>query len=133
MNSEKMLYWVTLAVMGLFVGNHFAIKHQGNSLADRAMATVQHLGAEATHFTAMAESMFSGTSSFGGSEEAFAKMQSHWAYVQSSLAREQAACARQQARQARMVALQQVEHLRIVCPRQNITIKLPGIPEFVSE
>ena len=133
MSSERMLYWVTLAVMALFVGNHFAAKYQGTCVADRAMATVQHLGTEATHFAAMAESVFSGNPSFTGSEEAFAKMQAHLAYVQSGIARSQAACARQKAQRARMMALQQVQHLRIVCPRQSISVELPKMSEFISD
>lgn len=132
MSSEKMLYWVTLAVMALFVGNHFATKYQGTCLTDYAMETVQHLGTEATHFTAIAEAMFSGTPSFAGPEQAFAKMQARLAYVQSGIARQEAACARQQAQHARMMALH-LQHLRTVCPRQSVTVELPRIPEFTSE
>jgi hypothetical protein len=133
MSSEKMLYWVTLAVMTVLVGNHFASKYQGTCLVDGAIATVEHLGTEATHFAAMAESMFSETPSFARSQEAFARVQSPLAYVQASMARRQAASARQQAQHARMMALQQMQNLRVVCPRQSITVELPRIPEFISQ
>lgn len=133
MNSEKMLYWVTLVVMTVLVGNHFAMKYQGTSVAGDAMATVQHLGAEATHFVATAQPSFNGVPSFAASEAKLASMQGQFASLEASMARRQAACAREQARQAHMMALRQVQHLRIVCPRQSITVNLPRIPAFISE
>jgi hypothetical protein len=133
MNSEKTLYWMVVAFMTLFLGNHFVAKNQGACLADHAMAAIQRLGAEGTHLAAMAESVFGETPSFAGSEEAFAKMQGHLAYVQSRIARQQVACARQQAQHARLMALQQVRHLRTVCPRQSINVELPRIPNFILE
>jgi hypothetical protein len=133
MSSERLLYWVMLAVMALFVGNHFAAKYKGTCLADRVMASAQHLGAETTQFAAIAESIFSETPSSSGSQPAFAEVPDRLAYVQARLTRRQVACARQQAQQARMIALQQVQHLRILCPRQSITVELPRMPQFISQ
>jgi hypothetical protein len=133
MNSEKTLYWVAVAVVALFAGNHFAAKYQGDCLGGRAIAAVQHVGAEAIHVAAMAESVFDETPSFAGSEQAFAKVQGHLAYVQSRIARQQLGCAREQAQHARMIALQQMQRLRVVCPRQSITVELPRTPSFISE
>ena len=133
MSSEKTVYWTAVAIMALFVGNHFASKYQSTCLADRAMAAVQQVGAEATHFAAVAQATSSGIPSFTGPEEALAKVQGQLAYVQSGIARRQVACARQQAQLARTIALEQVQHLRIVCPRQSITVNLSRIPGFISE
>jgi hypothetical protein len=133
MSSEKAVYWVAVAIMALFVGNHFASKYQGSCLADRPMSAVQHLGAEVTRVAVMAQATLSGTPSFAAKEAVLARVQGHLASVEASMARQQAACARLQAQHARMIALQQVQNLRVVCPKQSITVELPRIPQFVSE
>jgi hypothetical protein len=130
MASERILYWAAVVVLAVFVGNHFANKYNGGCLADRAMATVQGLSGEATHFVAFAQDMLGGTPRFAGPELAMARVQSHFASMQADLARQQAACARLEAQRARMMALEQMQNVRIraICPRQSVRVEVPQAP-----
>jgi len=135
MASEKILYWAAVAVLAVFVGNHFANKYSGGCLANRAMAAAQGLSGEATHFVAMARDVLGGTPRFAGPELAMAQVQSHFASLQAGVARQQAACARLEAQRARMMALQQMQHVpvRMICPRQNLNVEIPRVPVVVSD
>jgi len=135
MASGKILYWAVLAVLAAFVGNHFANKYNGGCLADRAMTAVQGLSGEAAHFVAMARDVIGGTPRFAGPELAVAQVQSHFASLQAEVARQQAACARLEAQRARMMALQQMQHVRVgvICPRQNLSVEIPRVPVVVSD
>jgi hypothetical protein len=125
MAFEKSLYWVTVALMAVFLGNHFANK--SSYLADRAAAKVQRLSIDASHFGATAQAMFEGNGRFAGPELTMARVQSHFASVQAALARRQASCARAQAHHASMMALEQMENVRVLCPRQRMEI--PNNPD----
>ena len=135
MASEKILYWAAVAVLAVFVGNHFANKYSGGCLANRAMAAAQGLSGEATHFVTMARDVLGGTPRFAGPELAMAQVQSHFASLQAGVARQQAACARLEAQRARMMALQQMQHVRVrvICPRQSVRVEVPQIPVVVSD
>jgi hypothetical protein len=127
MASERIIYWVAVAVLALFVGNHFANEYEGGCIADRAMATVQQLSGEAMHFVAMAQTMLGSTPRFAGPEVAAAQVQSQFASMQAGIAQQQAACARLEAQRARMMALEQIQHMRVrvVCPRQRLSVQIP--------
>jgi hypothetical protein len=135
MASERTIYWMAVAVLALFAGNHFANKYDGSCLADRAMATVQRLSGEATHFAARAQSMFSGESRFAAPELAMARVQGQFASMQAGIARQQAACARLEAQRARMMALEQIQHVRVrvACPRQSVRVEIPQSPAIVHD
>ena len=133
MASEKKIYWVAVAVMALFIGNHFASKYEGGCAADRAIAAVQRLSGEANHFLAMGQVRFGSAPRFAGPETAMARAQSGFASMQAEFARQQAACARLQAQQARITALQQMQHIRVICPRQSVNVEIPQIPVIPSD
>lgn len=75
MTSEKTLYWVAVALLAVFLGNHFANRYQGRCPADRAMATIQHLSSEAGQVSAITQAMFQDNSRFSGLDLAMARMQ----------------------------------------------------------
>jgi hypothetical protein len=133
MASEKTVYWVAVAVMAVFLGNHFANKYQGGCVGDRAVATVQRLSGEVGHFLAMGQVGFGSTPRFVGPELAMARVQSGFASMQADIARQQAACARMEAQHARMMALQQMQHIRVICPRQGMNIEVPQIAVVSSD
>jgi hypothetical protein len=128
MASEKTLYWAAVAVLAVFVGNHFANKYNGGCITGRAIAAVQRLSSETTRFGAMAHSVLGGTPSFAGPELAMARVQSRFAFLQAGIARQQAACARLEAEQARVMALQQMQHIQIACPRQSLRVQVFQTP-----
>jgi hypothetical protein len=129
MASEKTLYWVALALLAVFVGNHFANKYEHSCFADRAIATIQHLSAEAGHFGAITQAVLEGNSKFSGPRLATARMQGQFASLEADRARREAACSRAQAQHARMMALEQMQHMRVVCPRPRMTVEIPNHPE----
>ncbi|HXY14885.1 MAG TPA: hypothetical protein VEI26_10340 [Terriglobales bacterium] len=105
MSSEKTMYWVSVAVLAVVVGNHFVNRYQGGCVIDRATAAVQRLTADATHFSAMAQAVFAGNPQLATPELQLARMQGRFASIEANMARQQAACARAQAHHARMMAL----------------------------
>ena len=135
MASEKALYWVTVAVLAVFVGNHFANKYDGGCITDRAMAAVQRLSGGVTHFLAMGQVTLGNAPRLNVPELTMARVQSHFASMQANMARQQAACARLEAQRARMMALQQMQHMRVrvICPRQSVRVEIPQAPVVVSD
>jgi hypothetical protein len=133
MASEKTVYWVAVAVMAVFLGNHFANKYQGGCVEDRAVATVQRLSGEVGHFLAMGQVTFGSAPRLVAPEMAMARAQNGFASMQADIARQQAACARLEAQHARMMALQQMQHIRVICPRQGMNIDVPQIAVVSSD
>lgn len=127
MASEKTVYWVAVAVLAVFLGNHFANKYESGCLANRAMAAVQQLSGEANHFLATGQVAFGAAPRFTTPGVAMAQVQSAFASMQADMARQQAACARLQAQHARLMALQQMQHIRVVCPRQRLNVEVPQV------
>ena len=132
MASEKKIYWVAVAVMALFIGNHFASKYEGGCAAGRARAAVQQLSGEANHFLAMGQLTVGSAPRFLAPETAMARVQSGFASMQAEFARQQVACARLEAQHARMMALQQMQPMRVICPRQRVSVEIPQIPVIPS-
>lgn len=128
MASEKAVYWLAVALMTISLGNHFANRYSGGCLADRAMATVQRLSAEADHFLAMGQVAFGAAPRFATPEVSMARVQSGFASMQANIARQQAACARLEAQHARMIALEQMRNMRVLCPRQRLNGVVPQVP-----
>jgi hypothetical protein len=135
MASEKTLYWVTVAVMAVLAGNHFANKYEGGCITDRAVAMVQRLSGEASHLLAMGQVALGSAPRLAGPELAMARVQSHFASMQADMARQQAACARLEAEHARMMAIEQMQHVRVrvICPRQSVRVEIPSAPVVASE
>ena len=133
MTSEKAVYWVAVAVMAILLGNHFAKKYDGGCLTDRATATVQQLSVEASHLVAMGQMAFGVAPRFTGPEVAMTRVQGRFASMQAGIARQQAACARLEAKHARLMALQQMRNMRVVCPRQRVSVEIPQVPVIPTE
>ncbi len=130
MNSEKATYWIAVGVLALMVGNHFTTKVDAKCLTQRAVAAVQRLSVEGTRVMAMAQlALDRGTTSVARSQASFARMQTRFASAQTAVARQRIACARAQAAHERMMALQQMQVLRMqtICPRQTMRIEMPQI------
>jgi len=127
MASEKAVYWLAVALMTISLGNHFANKYEGGCLADRAMATVQRLSSEAGHFLAMGQVAFGAAPRFSTPQVAMARVQSGFASMQADIARQQAACARLEAQHARMMAIEQMRNIRVICPRQRLSVEVPQV------
>ena len=128
MASEKTAYWVAVAVMAVFLGNHFANKYEGGCLANRTMAAVQQLSGEANHFLAMGQVALGSTPRFVAPEIAMARVQSGFVSMQADIARQQAVCARLEAQRARLMALQQLRNMRVLCPRQKVGVSALRVP-----
>lgn len=133
MASERTIYWLAVAALALFVGNHFVNKYEGGCVADRAVAAVQRLSGGGTYFAARAQSMFSGESRFAAPELAMARVQSQFASMQAGMTRQQAACARLEAQRARMIALEQMRDMRVICPRERVSVEIPQPPAIVHD
>jgi hypothetical protein len=133
MASEKTLYWVSVALLAVFVGNHFASKYQNSCLGTHALATVQHLEADATNLTAMTRMAFAENPNFAGPELHMARVESRFAAVEASMARQQAACARTQAQRARMLAREQMQRIEIIGPRERLTLEISPISAVVRD
>ena len=104
MASEKALYWMTVGLLTVVMGNHFVSKFNGNCLANKAQAAVGRISGQATHLMAMAEVAMGRTTStrFDRAQSVMAMAQVRMASVQEQLARQEAACARLDAGRARM-------------------------------
>jgi hypothetical protein len=123
-----------VALLAVFIGHHFANKYNGGCHADRAMAAVQRLSSEATHFVAMAHDLLGESSTVAVPELAMAGAQGHFASLEADVARQQDACARLEAQRARILALQQIyPRVRVVCPRQSVSLEVPQTPTVFHE
>lgn len=122
MAFEKTLYWMTVALMAVFLGNHFAANHASHCLADRVVATIQRISANAGQLGAVAESNLAGSTNFSDPGTTMVKVQSHLATMQEALVRRQASCARSREQHTKMMALEQLQHMRVLCARQRIEI-----------
>jgi len=127
MVSEKAWYWIAVGVLAMFVGNNFAVRHEGEirCLGSRTLAAVGQVSGQATHFVAMAEVMLGrGETRFVGTQTALAEAQARLASVQSVIAQHEAAFARVQTEHARLAAMQELRGT-VICPRQSLRIVIP--------
>ena len=126
MISEKAEYWIAVGVLALFVGNHFAVRHESDvrSLASRSLAAIEQVSAHATSLMATAEAMLGqGETQFARVQTTLACAQTRVASVQTVIAQHQASLARVQAVRARIIALQQLR-AAVVCPRQRLRMAI---------
>jgi len=129
MTSEKSVYWVAVALMAVFVGNHFAKKYEHSCIADRAIAAIQHLSSEADDFDSMTQPLFDGNFGFSAPRLAISRRQGQFAVMEADLARQKVACSRIQAQRARVMALEQMQRMRARCPRQTMTFEIRNHPD----
>jgi hypothetical protein len=127
MGSEKVLYWIAVGVLAIFVTNSFAARHEDGvrCLARRALAAVEQVSAHATDFMAQSELVL-GRGEFRcvRTQTALAGAQAGLASLQGMLASHEAVLARVETEHAEMVAMQRLNG-RTICPRQNSRIVIP--------
>jgi hypothetical protein len=125
MASEKALYWMTVGLLTVVMGNHFINKFSGNCLADRSRAAVERITAEADHLMAMADVAMGRTSTrFDHAQMAMAMAQVRMASVQDQMARGEAAVARLEAGRARTVLMREMP-APVACPRGQMAMPRP--------
>ncbi len=105
---QRALYWIAVGLMLPLLGNHFAMKYD---LCPRASA-------EASHVLAMVQHVL-------GRGQSFAPLpvEARLASMQAEIVRRQAACVRIEAARARIMALEQIESVRGICPHQRVKIR----------
>ena len=120
MLSEKALYWIAVALMVVFLGNHFAIKY------DRCL----RVSIESSPVLAMVERALERTPGFAPQQRLTPAVEARFASIQAEVARQQAAYAFLAAERARMTAIEQIEQERVraICPRRGVRIAIPERP-----
>jgi hypothetical protein len=131
MASEKALYWMAVGVAALFLGNSFVGgRSLTPSVADRSMATAQRISGQAMRYATLAQVIFGrGEAGVVHAQTATARAQARLAVVQAVTAHREAAMARMQAERIRVLASREV----VVCPRQNLVVKVPEVPVIATE
>lgn len=139
MESEKMMYWMTLGVLAMAAATGVVNGHRGWSdrLADRSMAMMSQASEKAGNYAQIAGVLWG--SSDGDTvrpaefETAFqnefqdeiqGEVDNHLACVQSVLARHQAELARLQAMKVQVRMLKHAPRT-MVLPAQNVVIEIP--------
>jgi hypothetical protein len=135
MASEKALYWMTVGLLTVVMGNHFINRFDGNCLADRSRAAVERITAKADHLVAMADVVAGGSSArFDRAQAAMAMARVHMASMQTGFARQEAACARLSATRARVMVQEQLSQMQVplVHPRPRVEMAMPRPPAVPS-
>jgi hypothetical protein len=120
MSSEKVLYWIAVAVLSVFAINNFAARHTGDlgCVAGRSLSAIERASGHASRVVAMAEMMLGrGESRFDHGQMALAGLQTRLASAQCVLARHEAAFARVQSEHNRMIAMQELGRTVVVRDR----------------
>jgi len=120
MASQKALYWIALALMVLFLGNHFAIKYH------RCL----RVSLQSSPAVAMVERALERNPGFAPQRRLTPAVEAGFASMQAEMARQQAAYALLAAERARMMAVEQIEQgrMRAICPRRGVRVALPERP-----
>jgi len=120
MASQKALYWTAVALMVLFLGNHFANKY------DRCL----RLSIQSSPGLAMVERTLERTPSFAPQRRLTPAIAAGFASMQAAMARQQAAYALLAAERARAMAMERIEQerMRAICPRRGVRIAIPARP-----
>ncbi len=127
MASQKALYWMSVGLLALVVGNHFVSKFNGACVSEKAQAAADRIAAKADRLIAMADVMLGRTSTrFDNAEAVLAMSQARLASVQTRFARQETVCARVQAVRTRMMVREQLEQMAIpvVAPQPHVRIMI---------
>jgi hypothetical protein len=118
MVSQKALYWIAVALMILFLGNHFAIKY------DRCL----RVSLESSPVPAMVERVLDKSPCFAVRRLVTPPAQAGLASIQAEIAHQQAAYAVLEAERARILALEQMGRVQGICPRRGVRIAIHQHP-----
>src|SRR5580704_12211539 len=139
MESEKILYWMTLGVLAMATVTGVVTEHRGwgDRLADRSISMMSRASEKAVNYAEIAEMVLgSGERNparpprvvVGVPNYVQTDVQNRLACVQPILARRQAEMARGQAMRVHMRMLERAPRT-IVWPDPNIVIDIPQPPE----
>jgi hypothetical protein len=120
MVSQKALYWIAVALMVLFLANHFAIKY------DRCL----RVSNQSSPVLAMVERTLERTPGCAPQRLMTSPVAAGFASVQAEFAHQQATYALLEAKRARIMAMEQIEQgrMRGICPRRGVQIAIPKRP-----
>ena len=139
MESEKIMYWVTLGVLAMAATTGFVTRHRGWSdrLADRSVAMMSQVSEKAGNYVEIAGVLWGSSegdparpaqldAAFQNEfqDEVQSEVDNHLACVQSVLARHQAELARLQAMKVRVQMIKRTPRT-IVWPARNMVIEIP--------
>jgi hypothetical protein len=141
MESEKMMYWVTLGVLAMAATTGFVSEHGGWSdrLADRSIAVMSQASEQARSYAEMAGMLWGSGDSDAArptqleaafhnelQDEIQSEVDSHMACAQRVLARHQAEMARMQAMNMKVQVRMLKHSLRTTdWPTRNMVIEIP--------
>ncbi|MBZ5650850.1 MAG: hypothetical protein LAO18_10240 [Acidobacteriia bacterium] len=131
MESEKMMYWVTLGVLAMAAITSAVTGHAGwgEQLADRSIAVMSRASAKATSYAEIARVVLgSGEEDSVRPVRTVVEAQNRQACVQRVLVRRQAELVRLQAMRIRVRALERAPRT-IVWPTRNMVIEIPQAPQ----
>jgi hypothetical protein len=144
MESEKVMYWMTLGVLALATATGFVTEHRGWSdrVVDRSVAVVSQASGVAAHYAEIADLMMGrGENDLAspadvmidvandGQDDVQAEVQARLACAQRTLVRRQAELVRLQAIRVQVRALERAPRT-IVLPARNMVIQIPQAPEL---
>ncbi len=131
MESEKMMYWVTLGVLAMaaLTGAVTGRAGWGEQLADRSIAMMSRASAQAMSYAEIAGIVLgSGDEDSVQPARTVVEAQNRLACVQRVMVRRQAELVRVQAVRVRVRALERAPRT-IVVPARNMVIEIPETPE----
>ena len=129
MESEKLLYWLTLGVLAMATITG-SLTGGGDRLAQRSIAMMSRVSEKATNYAELARVVLG--SSDGDamrSQRTVVEARNSLACMQRVLVRRQAEMARLQAMRVQVRMLQRVPRTT-VWPIQNIVVEVPQTPEL---
>jgi hypothetical protein len=144
MESDKLIYWLTLGVLAMATTTGFVSEHRGWSdrLADRSIAMMTQASEKARNYAEIAGVLWGSNEGEAVhpaqieaalenefQDEAPREVDNHLACVQRVLARHQAEFARLQTMKVQVRMIKRTSHT-IVRPAQNIVVEVPQTPEI---
>ncbi len=131
MESEKVMYWVTLGVLALaaITGAVTGRAGWGEQFADRSIAMMSRASAQAMNYAEIAGIVLgSGEEDSARPVRTVVEAQNRLACVQRVMVQRQAELVRVQAMRVRVRALERAPR-SIVVPAQNMVIEIPEPPQ----
>lgn len=139
MITEKAIYWMAVGLVTLVAGNHFMTRVDGRCLANRTMAAIESISGgpafaaimdnTSSQCARVEASMVRAQTRMAAAQARFASMQGRFASVQNRVAQRDAVCTRVQIEKAQLVAMRQMQQLRVqvAVPSQSFRVQVPQI------
>lgn len=138
MITEKAIYWMAVGLVTLAAGNHFMTRLDGRCLANRTVAAIERISGGPAFAAIMDNtssqcaraqaSMVRAQARMAAAQARFASMQDRVASAQDRMARQDAMCARAQIEKAQLVAMRQMQQIRVqVAAPQSFRVQVPQI------